>query len=68
MNRTDDARMQIMTVFCWSSKSEGTIYSGSHSRHLQAMEASNGLLKISDKALAHGDIQPCAQDMASGGL
>ncbi|CAG1970830.1 unnamed protein product [Fusarium graminearum] len=44
MNRIDDARMRLVTVFCWSSGSHGTIYLGSYFYYLQATDAPNGLL------------------------
>ncbi|KAK2669752.1 hypothetical protein RAB80_015278 [Fusarium oxysporum f. sp. vasinfectum] len=68
VNRKDDARMRIVTVFCWSSESKATFYSGSHLHHLGATEASNTLLGVSDHALQHDDIYMRSQDIDAGGL
>jgi hypothetical protein len=68
MNRIANTGMQMVTIFCWSSGSNVTIYSGSHSHRLEATPAPNGLLKIPDEALEHDDIQHCTQDMDCGGL
>ncbi|KAH6869662.1 hypothetical protein B0T10DRAFT_501386 [Thelonectria olida] len=67
LNRTAD-NMRILIVFCWSSESAGTIYSGSHSHYLGATGASNGLLAIPDESLNHLNIRPHSITMDRGGL
>ncbi|KAM0347569.1 hypothetical protein ACHAP4_011290 [Fusarium culmorum] len=69
MNRTDDARTRILTIFCWSTGSEGTLYSGSHAFRLAATAGPNGLLVVSNEALHdHDGIVPHAIKMEHGGL
>lgn len=60
--------MRLVTVFCWSSGSQGILYSGSHSHNLQATDAPNGLLKPSDEALQHSSIEHKSKEIDPGGL
>ncbi|WAO96049.1 Hypothetical protein NCS54_01370800 [Fusarium falciforme] len=67
LGRTDDMRMLL--VFCWSSESAGTIWSGSHLRQLELAQAANGLLMVSsDASLNQESIRPHSITLDRGGL
>ncbi|KAG7409528.1 hypothetical protein Forpe1208_v010761 [Fusarium oxysporum f. sp. rapae] len=68
VNRKDEKSMRILTVWCWSSESKATLYSGSHLHHLNAKDSDNSLLEVSDKALQQDDIQQRPYHIDLGGF
>ncbi|PNP73901.1 hypothetical protein FNYG_12763 [Fusarium nygamai] len=60
--------MRILTVWCWSSESKATLYSGSHLHHLNAKNSDNSLLQVPDEALQQDDIQQRPYHIDFGGF